>query len=706
MGPENEKSLWVTQNLQNCSEGDSIKNPPSCPLDGGPRPFAATRKHPDGDGGQGERAPPKGGYDPTPAQGCRAPGSQEPTPYAFELAEGEEAGEGAQPAGWGAGPDMVAEAVTASSSAETTFQKRYMATLHTNRTLAMTGENLNKERQASGMRTSTPFDVDTEYEQQETPLRSSPAWPQGGTAADPSAYLVSEDNSKLDTGAGGPSGTKMDTSDGQLVRCDSSRSSQHRDEFYNMKFEQRFNLPRLDNPFSTIPILQYGRGRQQTFQELFALGQQQDEEFPSLCFGAQLPSYEDAMDAEYVRSSESEGEETPLYENDPTFQDGEKNPKATPSAKRPKHPSTSSEETENRGKRFAFGVRDTEMGHSEVQENTTQERHDPQPIQLEPQAQGSAQGPPIYEVEPIQVNGEWDQWGALVDNELVRLGGVALEMQGEIETINERFSQNQAIQKQEAQGLLDKVQEKFISKANELLLKQLADLQEQCNEAPAGANAAAAAAFTNAAAAAASRLQEEANSHSAALRKQAATLGERVEREALRSETRYAEYCKDNNVKLNEFREDFYKWWKEEKRSMLQFEECLRETCRHQISKALDNQMKNFAEESGQYMNDEMKKLGRNLFSRLNEELRQVHEQVGAIRAMTPPLVAEHALDIQKLNKRLLGTEGALEAHMAACGGGAPAGLPRLVQEEVQRAVARHPPSRCTIAGLSMQSKK
>ena len=126
--------------------------------------------------------------------------------------------------------------------------------------------------------------------------------------------------------------------------------------------------------------------------------------------------------------------------------------------------------------------------------------------------------------------------------------------------INERFSLNQAIQKQEAQGLLDKVQERFISKANELLLKQMADLQEQCNEAPAGANAAAAAAITNAAAAAASRLQEEANSHSAALRKQAATLGERVEREALRSETRYAEYCKDNNVKLNEFREDFYKW--------------------------------------------------------------------------------------------------------------------------------------------------
>ena len=93
LAPETEKILCVNSaNQENCLAGSSITSPPSCPPDVGPRPSAASETNPEEDGGGQERAPPKGGSDPNPAQGCRAPDSgKHPLPnYAFELAEGEE----------------------------------------------------------------------------------------------------------------------------------------------------------------------------------------------------------------------------------------------------------------------------------------------------------------------------------------------------------------------------------------------------------------------------------------------------------------------------------------------------------------------------------------------------------------------------------------------------------------------------------------
>ena len=130
---------------------------------------------------------------------------------------------------------------------------------------------------------------------------------------------------------------------GQLVRCDSSHSSMRRGESSEEKFNRMFRTPNLESIFPSIPTL-HGREREETYRELFGVGPQQDVQFPPISLRAELPAYEEAMETDYVKSSGSEGEDTPMFENETNFQGGERNPKATPSAKRSKHPSHSSDE--------------------------------------------------------------------------------------------------------------------------------------------------------------------------------------------------------------------------------------------------------------------------------------------------------------------------------------------------------------------------
>lgn len=84
-------------------------------------------------------------------------------------------------------------------------------------------------------------------------------------------------------------------------------------------------------------------------------------------------------------------------------------------------------------------------------------------------------------------------------------------------------------------------------------------------------------------------------------------------------------------------------------------------------------------------MAEEFKKMEKNILAKVRAE---IHQAVGAVRAETPPWLAENNQEMRKVTTRLTGTESTLEAHMVACQDHSPAALRREVAREVQRAIA------------------
>ena len=102
---------------------------------------------------------------------------------------------------------------------------------------------------------------------------------------------------------------------------------------------------------------------------------------------------------------------------------------------------------------------------------------------------------------------------------------------------------------------------KFIQKANELFLQQIALLEASHNKAPTGANAGAASSAT--AEEVAALLERLTETCSASFQQQADSLGERAARQAQKAQEQYEKLCASNNEDLNEFRGQFYIWWTE-----------------------------------------------------------------------------------------------------------------------------------------------
>ena len=134
------------------------------------------------------------------------------------------------------------------------------------------------------------------------------------------------------------------------------------------------------------------------------------------------------VEYEYIQSSDSEREgETPVFANNP-HPGGAKNPKAPPPAKKHRRPDTDSSESEQEAKKPAWGVRDTEMRHSEEIFHFNGPMEEDCDRRIPP-----GEDPPQYQPDqPGDQNAAWDDWCAGTEYEVETLKEAMAKLQDEV----------------------------------------------------------------------------------------------------------------------------------------------------------------------------------------------------------------------------------------------------------------------------------
>ena len=341
-----------------------------------------------------------------------------------------------------------------------------------------------------------------------------------------------------------------------------------------------------------------------------------------------------------VESEYGEGD-TPVFDNP---NGGEKNPKATPPARKHRRPSSSPEEPPQI-KRFAFGTRDCQMGTQEISNNFQF-----QGVGMEgPQNCQSEVTQPLDQNNSIFLTGEgerqeWNNWGLCIEGQIAQLHEI-------ISTLGQQTASAEMIAesiKSETQNRVDRMIKDFEA---HYILQARAFFSNQEKVAESQGEKAGLAR-------AAESVAEVAQSAAIAAVKETEAQGyEQTERIRAMGES--------ERSKLFEGSKQMIAWWENERNRLLQWGNEIQSQLHHFVKGELATHKNKMVEE----MKSELERFRLGLDSkwekRLTEHNKWIRDMIKNIehsKSGTPPLVHENSIEVAKISKRLVELEKVVEA--------------------------------------------